>query len=69
MSNSRNLQRDTNLKSVNINYNESDLIDARTYLPDFLLESGLVVSIVDCLNSLISKDSNSVTVYTSTSPL
>lgn len=56
MSNSRNLQRDTNLKSVNINYNESDLIDARTYLPDFLLESGLVVSIVDCLNSLISKD-------------
>ena len=44
----------TNKAADSVSTQHLDLIDAVEYLPDFLKESPLMVSIVDCLNALIS---------------
>lgn len=46
----------SNKISLNSSDQELDLIDALNYLPDFLKDSPLMLSIIDCLNVLISDD-------------
>lgn len=56
--NTKTQQYDVMQAAISLDYNTKgeDLINAEEYLPDFLKDSDLIMSIVDCLNVLISDD-------------